>query len=102
MICLERKWKKKNDLITTISENCPRKLFTDIGKLEQILKTFIDALKFTPEKERFLYAFRFRPNDFTSETLTKLKSDEILSVYIQDNGIGISEDNKVISNIPAG
>jgi hypothetical protein len=34
------------------------------------------------------------PNDFTSETLTKLKSDEILSVYIQDNGIGISEDNK--------
>jgi hypothetical protein len=53
-----RKWKKKNDLITTISENCPRKLFTDIGKLEQILKTFIDALKFTPEKERFLYAFQ--------------------------------------------
>jgi sensor histidine kinase YesM len=38
------------------------------------------------------------------ETLTKLKSDEILSVYIQDNGIGISEDNKkeIISNIPAG
>jgi hypothetical protein len=28
------------------------------------------------------------------QTLTKLKSDEILSVYIQDNGIGISEDNK--------
>jgi hypothetical protein len=27
----------------------------------------------------------------------------ILSVYIQDNGIGISEDNKkIISNIPAG
>jgi signal transduction histidine kinase len=43
------------------------------------------------------------PNDFTSETLTKLKSDEILSVYIQDNGIGISEDIKeIISNIPAG
>jgi signal transduction histidine kinase len=41
------------------------------------------------------------PNDFTSETLTKLKSDEILSVYIQDNGIGISEDNKIISNIRA-
>jgi hypothetical protein len=34
------------------------------------------------------------PNDFTSETLTKLKSDEILSVYIQDNGIGISEDKR--------
>jgi hypothetical protein len=32
MICLERKWKKNIDLITTISENCPRKLFTDIGK----------------------------------------------------------------------
>jgi signal transduction histidine kinase len=61
-------------------------------------------LKFTPEKERFLYAFhRVQTNDFTSETLTKLKSDEILSVYIQDNGIGISEDNKkIISNIPAG
>jgi hypothetical protein len=50
-------------------------------------------LKFTPEKERFLYAFiGSDPNDF--KTLTKLKSDEILSVYIQDNGIGISEDNK--------
>jgi signal transduction histidine kinase len=32
--------KKNIDLITTISENCPRKLFTDIGKLEQILKNF--------------------------------------------------------------
>jgi signal transduction histidine kinase len=51
-------------------------------------------LKFTPEKERFLFSSGSDPNDFTSETLTKLKSDEILSVYIQDNGIGISEDNK--------
>jgi signal transduction histidine kinase len=40
--------KKNIDLITTISENCPRKLFTDIGKLEQILKNFLsNALKFT-------------------------------------------------------
>jgi hypothetical protein len=31
---------EKKNLITTISENCPRKLFTDIGKLEQILKNF--------------------------------------------------------------
>jgi hypothetical protein len=44
MICLERKWKKNIDLIT-ISENCPRKLFTDIGKLEQILKTFYRCIE---------------------------------------------------------
>jgi hypothetical protein len=37
--------KKNIDLITTISENCPRKLFTDIGKLEQILKTFIECIE---------------------------------------------------------
>jgi predicted phosphatase len=54
--------KKNIDLITTISENCPRKLFTDIGKLEQILKFFIECIEVYPEKERFLYAFhRFRP-----------------------------------------
>jgi signal transduction histidine kinase len=40
MICLAQMEKKNIDLITTISENCPRKLFTDIGKLEQILKNF--------------------------------------------------------------
>jgi hypothetical protein len=52
-------------------------------------------LKFTPERNGFSTLFTGSdPNDFTSETLTKLKSDEILSVYIQDNGIGISEDNK--------
>jgi signal transduction histidine kinase len=50
--------KKNIDLITTISENCPRKLFTDIGKLEQILKNFLsNALKFTPEKNGFSTLF---------------------------------------------
>jgi signal transduction histidine kinase len=37
--------KKNIDLITTISENCPRKLFTDIGKLEQILKNFLSNIE---------------------------------------------------------
>jgi signal transduction histidine kinase len=61
-------------------------------------------LKFTLKRNGFSTLFiGSDPNDFTSETLTKLKSDEILSVYIQDNGIGISEDIKeIISNIPAG
>jgi signal transduction histidine kinase/DNA-binding response OmpR family regulator len=89
--------KKNIELITTISEDCPRKLFTDIGKLEQILKNFLsNALKFTPENGKVSLRFSSGSdnNDFTSETLAKLKFDEVLSVHIEDNGIGISEENK--------
>lgn len=89
--------KKNIEFKTSISEDCPRKLHTDIGKLEQILKNFLsNALKFTPENGKVALRFTssLGKNDFTSETLSKLKSDEILSVHIEDNGIGISEENK--------
>lgn len=89
--------KKNIAFIATISEDCPRKLHTDIGKLEQILKNFLsNALKFTPENGEVTLRFSssLDKNDFTSETLAKLKSDEILSIHIEDNGIGISEENK--------
>lgn len=89
--------KKKIEFVTTISEDCPRKLHTDIGKLEQILKNFLsNALKFTPENGKVSLRFSSSLNktDFTSETLAKLKSDEILCIHIEDNGIGISEENK--------
>jgi signal transduction histidine kinase/CheY-like chemotaxis protein len=89
--------KKNIELITTITKDCPRKLFIDIGKLEQILKNFLsNALKFTPENGKVSLRFSsgLDNNDFTSETLSKLKSDEVLSIYIEDNGIGISEENK--------
>tara|TARA_R110000868_G_scaffold27909_3_gene105237 strand:+ start:17331 stop:21386 length:4056 start_codon:yes stop_codon:yes gene_type:complete len=89
--------KKKIEFITTISEDCQRALHTDIGKLEQILKNFLsNALKFTPDSGKVSLRFSSgsTKTDFTSDILAKLKPDEILSIYIEDNGIGISEENK--------
>jgi signal transduction histidine kinase/DNA-binding response OmpR family regulator len=89
--------KKNIELTTTIAEDCPRALNTDIGKLEQILKNFLsNALKFTPANGKVSLRFTagVDHHKFTSETLLKLPSDKIVSVYIEDNGIGISEENK--------
>ncbi|UQD56941.1 response regulator [Flavobacterium sp. K5-23] len=89
--------KKKIDFSTTVSEDCPRKLNTDIGKLEQILKNFLsNALKFTPEKGKVSLSFSSgkEKKDFVSPFLNKLKSDEIVCIQIKDNGIGISDINK--------
>ena len=89
--------KKKIEFITSISEDCPRKLHTDIGKLEQILKNFLsNALKFTPDNGKVSLRFSSGSykTEFTSGILSKLKSEEILSVHIEDSGIGISEENK--------
>jgi signal transduction histidine kinase/DNA-binding response OmpR family regulator len=89
--------KKNIEFLTTISEDCPRKLHTDIGKLEQILKNFLsNALKFTPENGKVSLRFSsgLENKAYTSEVLAQLKPDEILSIYIEDNGIGISDENK--------
>ena len=89
--------KKNIEFVTSISEECPRELHTDIGKLEQILKNFLsNALKFTPAngKVSLRFSSSANKNGFTSETLAKLKPAEILSIAIEDNGIGISEENK--------
>jgi signal transduction histidine kinase/CheY-like chemotaxis protein/methyl-accepting chemotaxis protein len=89
--------KKNVEFTTLISDDCPRELHTDIGKLEQILKNFLsNALKFTPGngKVSLLFSSSKRENGFTSPILSKLNSNEILTIHIEDNGIGISEENK--------
>jgi CheY-like chemotaxis protein len=89
--------KKNIEFTTTISDDCPKELFTDIGKVEQILKNFLsNALKFTPEKGKVSLHFSSGKdkNEFTSPSLSKLSPNKILSIHIEDNGIGISEDNK--------
>lgn len=89
--------KKNIEFKTTISDDCPKLLNTDIGKLEQILKNFLsNALKFTPENGKVKLSFTSGKGrvDFKSISLAKLDPNEILSVYIEDSGIGISEENK--------
>lgn len=88
--------KKNIEFTITISDDCPRMLFTDIGKVEQILKNFLsNALKFTPENGKIFLLFSSGKgkNEFASPSLSKLNSKEILSIHIEDNGIGISKEN---------
>ena len=59
---------------------CPKELFTDIGKIEQILKNFLsNALKFTPEKGKvsLLFSSGKEKNDFASPSLSKLDPNKI-------------------------
>lgn len=89
--------KKEIQFKTTISENCTSDIFTDVGKLEQILKNFLsNALKFTPNGGTVAMTFD-TPNEnweFTNPKLASLANNEILCIAIKDNGIGISEENK--------
>lgn len=90
--------KKKIEFICSVSEDCPKKLNTDIGKLEQILKNFLsNALKFTPVKGKVSLRFSAfnGKNKLTSDELLILNPEEILQIEIEDNGIGISEQNKI-------
>ncbi len=89
--------KKNIEFNIAISDDCPKTLNTDIGKLEQVVKNFLsNALKFTPEngKVKLSFASGKEKKNFKTASLSKLDSNEILSVYIEDNGIGISEENK--------
>ena len=68
--------KKNIEFTATISDDCPKKLNTDIGKLEQILKNFLsNALKFTPEngKVSVLFSSGQGKSDFNSTSLSKKK-----------------------------
>ena len=90
--------KKNIDFVISIAADCPTKLNTDIGKLEQILKNFLsNALKFTPANGSV--QLRFSACTATSQLeddslLKKMNPTEILQIQIEDNGIGISEENK--------
>ncbi|UFH35665.1 response regulator [Flavobacterium acetivorans] len=89
--------KKEIDFKTVITDNCPRKINTDVGKIEQILKNFLsNALKFTPNKGEVILTFDSgtEKQEYLTPSLALLPANEILSIHIKDNGIGISEENK--------
>ena len=89
--------KKGIEFLTSITEDCPRKVFTDVGKLEQILKNFLsNALKFTPNGGTVSMTFDTPKEnwEFNNPKLAALENKEILSIEIKDTGIGISEENK--------
>ncbi|MGG7037126.1 MAG: response regulator [Flavobacterium sp.] len=89
--------KKDIEFISVIAEDCPKNIYTDIGKLEQIVKNYLsNALKFTPESGKVTLRFESGQgkNDYKTLSLAKLSPNEILSIHVEDNGIGISEENK--------
>ena len=89
--------KKEIQFKTTITENCPSDLFTDVGKVEQILKNFLsNALKFTPNGGTVAMTFDTPDEnwEFSNPKLESLENQNILRIAIKDNGIGISEENK--------
>ncbi|MBU0940735.1 MAG: response regulator [Bacteroidetes bacterium] len=89
--------KKQITFNTVIADDCPRAIYTDIGKTEQILKNFLsNALKFTPDSGVVTMTFSQPDKNFkyTSSSLALLAPDQIMAIQIQDSGIGISEENK--------
>ena len=89
--------KKKITFNTHITDDCTRAIYTDLGKVEQVLKNFLsNALKFTPDKGTINMTFSQPEPDYnyTSPTLALLAPKEIIAIKIQDSGIGISEENK--------
>jgi len=89
--------KKNIDFKTTIADDCPREIYTDVGKIEQILKNFLsNALKFTPNGGTVAMNFSAPKEnwEFNNPKLGSLANKEILAIEIKDTGIGISEENK--------
>ena len=89
--------KKNIDFNSVISDDCPREIYTDIGKIEQILKNFLsNAMKFTPDSGKVTMTFSQpdKYHQYTTPSLSSLASEEILAIKIKDSGIGISDENK--------
>ncbi|MES2240112.1 MAG: response regulator [Bacteroidota bacterium] len=89
--------KKNIKFETKITDKCPREIYSDVGKIEQILKNFLsNALKFTPDGGTVTMTFDIvKENwEYNNPKLASLGNNEILSIEIKDNGIGISEENK--------
>jgi CheY-like chemotaxis protein/putative methionine-R-sulfoxide reductase with GAF domain len=89
--------KKNIRFETKITEKCPREIYSDVGKIEQILKNFLsNALKFTPDGGTVSMTFDSVAENwnYNNPQLALLNKNEVLSIAIKDNGIGISEESK--------
>ena len=89
--------KKKITFNTIITNDCPRAIYIDIGKSEQILKNFLsNAMKFTPNNGVVTMTFGQPDKEYiySSSTLALLPQNEIIAITIEDTGIGISDENK--------
>lgn len=74
-----------------VANDIPVSIYTDQGRLEQILKNFLaNALKFT---EAGTVMLRFaRPEK--NVVLTRLTSDKVIAISVIDTGIGIPESKR--------
>ncbi|MDD5168346.1 MAG: PAS domain S-box protein, partial [Syntrophales bacterium] len=79
----------------TVAHNCPKTVFTDRKRVEQILKNLMsNAMKFT-EKGSVSVEFSL-PGEDVSFSPPGLEQTAVLAVSIRDTGIGISQDKQKI------
>lgn len=89
---------KKIQFNVDLSQELPAYFTTDLARLEQIIKNLLsNAFKFTPEKGSVTLSLSTasKATSFYSNQL-KLHTDQILSIAVNDTGIGIPVDKQSV------
>ncbi|MCP4115020.1 MAG: response regulator [Desulfobacteraceae bacterium] len=83
--------KKNLDFTTSLKENVPTSITTDVHRLEQILRNLVgNAMKFT--KQGAVSLSVSRPSPGISLTRKDLDPDRTVAIAIEDTGLGISKE----------
>jgi signal transduction histidine kinase/DNA-binding response OmpR family regulator/CHASE3 domain sensor protein len=81
---------------TQIDPHCPKELYTDKDRLEQVLRNLLsNAFKFTQEGGRVrLHITAINPRTISLRSEQLLASSQVLAFHVNDNGIGIPRNKQ--------